>query len=73
MPLAPTQDEGHRLAVPFSAQMNLGAEAATRPAQGFLVLTAPCTCRTLMGSNDRAIDKVHGPIQLTVSVPLTLQ
>lgn len=73
MSLASRKDERHGLAVPFRAQVELGAKAATRTAQRLVVLPVARARRTRVGADDRPIHEVGVPVEQSLEVSGPLQ
>jgi len=71
VPFATTQDVGHRFSLAFSTQVDFGAESAMGLAKHFTVLTSTCPCGALMGTDDCAIHKVLGAVDLALPVRLS--
>jgi hypothetical protein len=68
MSLASRHQEHYWSASPISAQVDLGAEPAEATAQGFACLPSASPSSMLGRAHDRAIDKVHRPVQLSVAI-----
>jgi hypothetical protein len=68
------KQEGHRLAVAITTQVNLGAKAPFAVPQCFAIgITLGCSCGMLMGTNHTAIDNMELSVKPSRCVCLLLQ
>ena len=72
MPLTRAEHERHQVLVVCRSQRHFGAETPLTAASGFSFGPSGRTRGMLVGSNDRAIDRVHGPVDLALGIGLLL-
>jgi len=72
VPLTRAEHERHQVLVVCRSQMHFGAETPLTAASGFSFGPSGRTRCMLVGSNDRAIDIVHGPGDLALGIGLLL-
>ena len=72
VPLTRAEHERHQVLVVCRSQMHFGAETPLTAASGFSCGPSGRTRCMLVGSNDRAIDIVHGPVERALGLGLLL-